>query len=453
MRSRKFIIVLPLITALLLLIPACSLSGSSISLEDKVATKVAATMQANPVNEPVPAETQPDQAPTAPPESVPQSAGISLSFVGPDRNAYYWNDAITSPLQLTTSGDVESTVISGDRIALVRLTPPYDYSLDIIATDGSGQRTLLTPENFAAFPHPAEVLTTAPFQVSWLPGTHILAFSTLYLWEGPGMGQGNDLYLLDTNSGTWRSLLTVPDNFAWRYTYSPDYSKIAISRPEGVDIYNAGGSLLTASVMTFDFVNTASEYAWVPSPVWSADSSLLAAVIPPKEPWTENPADSKIWVVSADGQGGTVTATSMTYFPSGFASISPDLTRITYLVRTSPGENTYSLKFASINNTGVIEAASGKILSAPDWSPGSTSYLFIDQDNGLFLSEAGSTPEGIPEITNPRNIQWANNDYYVVSAGGENGWNLWLGKVNATPQLLYSAFVQDGGWFSFDIDD
>ena len=452
MRPRKYFVILPLITALLL-IPACSLADSGISLEDKVATKVAATMNAGPVNEPSPVETQPTQAPTEPPGSVPQSANISLSFVGPDRNAYYWNDGMTAPLQLTTSADVDSTVISGNLIALVRLTLPHAYSLDVISTDSSNQRTLLTPENFAAFPHPTEVLTSGPFQVSWLRGTHLLAFSTLYLWDGPGMGQGNDLYLLDTDSGTWSTLLSVPDSFAWRYTYSPDYSRIAISRPQSVDIYNAGGSLVTGSVMSFDFVNTASEYAWVPTPVWSADGSLLAAVIPPKEPWTENPADSKIWVASADGQGGTVTSTSMTYFPSGFASISPDLTKITYLVRTSPGENMYALKSAGINNSGVIKAATGRIVSAPDWSPGSTSYLFIDQEKGLFLSEAGSTPELVPAITDPQNIQWANNEYYVVSAGGANGWNLWLGKVNATPQLIYSAFVQDGAWLNFDIDN
>ena len=54
---------------------------------------------------------------------------------------------------------------------------------------------------------------------------------------------------------------------SWKFTYSPDGSKIAISLPTGIATYNADGSLLEENVLIYPFVNTASEYAWVASPV------------------------------------------------------------------------------------------------------------------------------------------------------------------------------------------
>jgi len=59
---------------------------------------------------------------------------------------------------------------------------------------------------------------------------------------------------------------------------------IAISRPEGVDIYNADGTLMIADLITFPFVNTASDYAWIPQPIWSTDSTAMVVVVPPQEP-------------------------------------------------------------------------------------------------------------------------------------------------------------------------
>ena len=89
----------------LFLVTACANSGvTSSPTVDAISTRVAATMNAigsevTPL--PTLAETQPPAPAITPTEnSQPQSAPVSVAFVGPDRNAYYWDENMQESVKL-----------------------------------------------------------------------------------------------------------------------------------------------------------------------------------------------------------------------------------------------------------------------------------------------------------------------------------------------------------------
>ncbi len=416
---------------------------------DTIATYTAATINAQtdsttPESHTLPTLT-PDIGETT---SIPAVAPLSIAFVGPDRNAYYWNETLVGATQLTTSGDVSSAYVSPDGllVALSRTNDEISYTLDVINHDGTGLRTLLAPAGFMALPRPAESLSSVPGQVSWIPGTHTIAMSTRLTFEGPGSSTGDNLYFINADDGTITAPITLSDVWYFRFTFSPDGSNIAISVPDGIEIYTPDGIKLDKKVLAYDFVNTASEYAWVASPVWSSDSSTLAAVVPPKEPFNDPVADSTVWVVSADGLSGEMTMSrQMMYFPGGFASISPDLNKIVYLTQYgAPEDNARTINISNIDGTDEIAYTTGDIHLTPIWSKDSSKFYYYDQGLGAFIGQEGAAPLPLPDFSGVNTVQWIDGNRFIAASGPAGGWKLLLGNVGSPTGVIYSTAISSG---------
>lgn len=379
---------------------------------------------------------------------LPAAFPLSVAFVGPDRNLYYWNETISGTTQLTTSADVVNAYVSPDGllVAFTRTTDEISYSLEVINSDGSGMRTLLAPAGFAALPRPPESLSSVPGQVSWIPNSHKLAMSTRLTFEGPGSSTGDNLYTINADDGMVTTLITFSDVWYYRYTFSPDGTKIAISLPEGIEMYNINGSKLDKKVLAYEFINTASEYAWVASPVWSSDSLTLAAVVPPTEPFADPVADSTVWRVAADGLSGELTMSrQMMYFPSGFASISPDLNQIAYLTRYgAPEDNLRSINISNTDGTGGVVYTSGNIHGSPAWSKDGSKFYYYDQDSGAFIGQTGSAPLSLPDFISAQSIQWIDGNRFIAATGPTGGWKLLLGTVGSPTGVIYSTPITSG---------
>lgn len=379
---------------------------------------------------------------------VVSAAPLSVAFVGPDRNAYYWNETLVGTTQLTTSGDVSSAYVSpdGSLVAFTRTNDEISYTLDVINSDGSGLRTLLAPTAFAALSRPAESLSSIPGQLSWVPNSHTLAMSTRITFEGPGSATGDSLYFVNAEDGSITSPITLSDVWYYRYTISPDGTRIAISVPDGIEMYDSDGSKLDKKVLAYEFVNTASEYAWVASPVWSADSTTLVAAVPPKEPFADPVADSTVWRVAADGLSGELTMSrQMMYFPGGFASISPNLNRILYLTRFgAPEANMRSINISNIDGTGEIVYASGNIQQIPVWSKDNSKFYYYDQDLGAFIGQEGAAPQPLPDFNSAYTVQWIDDNRFIGAVGPAGGWKLLLGTVDGPTGVIYSTPISSG---------
>ena len=466
MPDMKLLFIIIASVFILLIGTACGLSTpEGVPSGDFIATSVAATVKAQPgsITEP-PVATQPETPPLKPtalpteiavpvtPEAPPP---LSVAFVAPDKNAYYWNETLSSPIALTSSADVEEAIVSpdGSQVAITRSTDWVSYTLDVINSDGSNLRTLIHPSGFATLPRPGDALASVPNQLSWVPGTRSLAMTTRITYDGPGYQTGENLYIIDSDTSEMRVLFNFATQWGWHYAISPDGTKIAVSYPEGMEIYDSSGAKLDHPVLTYPFINTASDYAWVASPEWSADSSTLVVVVPPQDPWSVPAADSSVYRISADGLSGELLFdTQMTYWPSQIAAVSPDLSKLAFLVRYSTAtDNIFTLRLANIDGSGITDYTSGKIYSVPVWSFDNTKFFYRDDATGAWIGQPGTAPVSIPDFNNTRDLTWVDADRYIGASGPEGGWKLLIGTYGASTDIIYSSPV-DGERLHFTVN-
>ncbi len=126
--------------SLVVFLVSCSpVSGPS---EDKISTIVAATVMAAGSESSLVSPT----ATTGSPTITPSPAPIRVSFVSTSRNLFTWVDGSGSPSQLTSSGDVSESFVSsdGNLIAMIRNADYTHFQVDVINSDGTNQRTLLS---------------------------------------------------------------------------------------------------------------------------------------------------------------------------------------------------------------------------------------------------------------------------------------------------------------------
>ena len=439
---------------------ACGLSvPSGVPSEDAVATKVAETLNAMP--QPT---LEPTTLPSAPSETVelaatpaptqPPLADLGVVITDPENDAYYWNESMSSLRKLTTSEDVDRAILSpdGKQVALVKTTDYYVYSLDVIATDGSGLRALVTPAAFDSLPRAEGAIASAPYQIIWLSNSQELIFTTYSMFEGPGLVVAENIYRLNTTTGELSVLITLPDQYRIMFFISPDESKVAVSYPEGINLYGIDGTLIRSAVITYPFVNTASEYAWVAEPVWSADSSRLIAVVPPQDPWVENPLDSTVWQIAGDGSSARILFTDQMTYQSSIAAVSPDLSKILYLDRIgSPSDNQFALRLANIDGSGMSEYATGSIHDLPSWSADGTYFYFHDLDSGAFIGQPGGSPVALPDFHAVQRVSWVDDTRFIGAAGPEGGWRVMMGST-AWPTVLIYTSDEDSGFLGFSIN-
>ncbi len=456
MSVKKLATIIGVIISLSLLMASCGiLNPTGVPSEEYINTSVAETVNAqNPVIEkpvvtetPAPTVDIPTDVPA--PTDEPTNPTLAVAFVSPDHDAFFWNETLAAPVQLTNSGDIREAIISpdGNRVVLLRSTDWVAYSLEIINSDGSELRTLIPISGFDALPRPTDSIASVPAHVSWVPQTNQLAMSIRHAYEGPGSPSGDTLFLIDPNTSTLSPLMTIDSGWSWDYTYSRDGSLIAISRPEGMDIYFADGTLVLADLITFPFVNTASEYAFLPMPTWAADRPALAVVVPPQDPWAQTLANSSVYYWDLAQSTNTASlkfTTPMTYWPMEVASISPDLSKLLYLIRDgAPEENRYALNLVNMDGSGTQQITVGELHNLPEWSTDGGSFYYHSDTGEAFLAQPGSTPVALPAFNQVRNVQWVDADRFIGASGTESGWQLLLGNTSAPAQVIYSTSSTD----------
>jgi hypothetical protein len=395
------------------------------------------------------------ELPTVEPSAAPVVYPIKVSFVSPDRDLYVWDESMPTAQKRVDTGDVSGSLISPDGTLVVytRTSDYTNFSLEVINFDGSGQRLLMDAAAFGALPRPSGALSSSPSLMVFVPNSHTLAFNTRIQFEGPGLAYNPVLYRIDVDAGTISNILNVGE--AWNFTYSPDGSKIAISIPTGVGTYNADGTLIDDTVLSYPFVDTASEYAWVASPAWSADSTQMMVSVPPQDPWTEPVGDGSLWRVAADGMTGEQTlSTPMIYNPGGSAYFSPDLTKVIYFTRFgAPADNTYTLHTANVDGTNNVSYLNGLFDQPVTWSPDNTHFFYtvrVADVRTSYIGTLGALPVVIPDISNANDSKWIDASRYLLSTSGGGGGSLLLGTVGSPTGVIYSG--TGTGFLNFSVN-
>jgi hypothetical protein len=198
----------------------------------------------------------------------------------------------------------------------------------VIRFDGSGERELVSSDQFLTLKNNVNAISAEPYIFSWVPNSHTLAFNTSPIFDGPGMMINNDLHLVDADSGVLTTLLTAGNGGV--FYYSPDGTQIALVHPENISLINADGSNRRNNALVYDPILTYSEFQYYAEPQWAPDSSFLRVAIPPQDTLGNSTEPTTIWHIPTDGSSAGVAGH---VFTSALSSVtfSPDLAWIAYL--------------------------------------------------------------------------------------------------------------------------
>ncbi len=445
--KNRFQILLP-IGLILILTVACSLPGSPTptpeDISKRVETAAAATITAlaplpTEVGIATPLPDLPEATPTEIPTNTPEPSGpAEVRLVYNDTNGLLWAWAEGgSPLQITSSGNVSDVRLSphGEWVVYTRtISEGRDVSLWAIRFDGSQEQQLVSQAEFNAMPlHPdifaGDVLSNQPYQIKFIPGGNTLAFTTYPQFEGSGLYDNKDLWLIDLENGTRSNLL--PAGQAGHFYFSPDGSQMALVTPEDISLINTDGSNRRDAVLTYPFVYTYSEYAYHAEPVWAADGSFLRVTIPPQDPLGDPSALGHIYQIPTDGS----PASMLGDLPLGlfnYGQFSPDLTQIAYLQQVGEAaDNSWALRFANANGDESFEFTRGN-LSFLSWAPDSNHFAFVQRSPwAIVLGQIGSAGTTLVDVNPSFKLSWLNENQYFFQYQTEPEDQLRLGTLGA----------------------
>ncbi len=379
---------------------------------------------------------------TATPTS--STANLQVAYIK-DRNVWIWSES-GGRRALTDSGDVLDVTISDDGkiIAYVREAVPLEQEqIWVIGVDGSDPRLLVSEEDLrAANPEAISdvIRGLGPYELDWLPGTHILYYNTRALMEY-GIWLYDDLYTV--NADTLEKTTILSSGNGGMFYLSPDGSQVALVTPTTISLANIDGSNLRSGLVTFPEVGTYSEYRYYPRPIWAADSSAIRVAIPPEDTLQEPIGPTNLWHIPADGSPAILIG-SIDAIPFAWPdnAISPDLEHIAYVKSVGgSADNITELHLSNPENTSDTNYRTGENIRFVSWLPDSSRFLFVSRDkdavSGLYLG----TVDGTPSLLSAgeviiHQIVWLNQTHYLYTVQGQGMFELRYGTVESQITLL-----------------
>lgn len=281
------------------------------------------------------------------------------------------------PVSLTSGGNDHFPQFSpdGEYIIFRRNVPPGPSGLDrfelwVIGRDGSGASPLIASGDLPGvmgqpmgFDDPV-MLDRLPWQVEWLADSRRVALNT-YIEGGYGLSLSYDLWVVHIETGSLNQVLS--DGQGGTFNYSPDETRLLVADHAKVTLMNADGSGRTVP-LKFELVNTASEYAFVPYPVWTPDGSQGMIAISSPEPFGPSPYNS-LHKINLSGEAvmmGTLPGINLIMDDLLW---SPDRKRLAYV--DSGGD----LCLANADGSGntVYEPDVDRFMG---WAPGNEHFIF-----------------------------------------------------------------------------
>ncbi|MBW8011794.1 MAG: hypothetical protein FVQ83_11235 [Chloroflexi bacterium] len=278
-----------------------------------------------------------------------------------------------------------------------------------INTDGSNLRQLVDGATLEALYTDDYALGIDLVRWEFIPGTHTLAFNTWLVYEGPNPGLRDDLYLVDTDTGAFTTLLNVGEG--GEFYYSPDGSQIAIVTSTNLSLMDADGGNRRDGILPND-----GDYQYEVIPRWSADGMHLRLAIPSPDPNAED-ASITVWEIPLDGSPAILLKTILSdSFLSHLVSfISPDMSQIAYNVRVGdPSDNIWALHIAEIEGTGDTVYQTGDVRFIA-WGPDSSNFVFLES-NLISAGRLGVESEPLENTASYGLMIWVDANRFLYQA-------------------------------------
>lgn len=371
----------------------------------------------------------PQKAPATPtlgPTPIPGPSALHVAYLKDSRIWLWVEEQGIRPLTEADAVDSPNLSDDGAMVAFVR----SDASLWVAKSDGTGERQLVSADDFAAMEpiDPGAVL----HRFDWVPGTHVLAFNTR-LQTQVGSTLNDDLRLVDAD--TLEQTVLLPPGEGGEFAYSPDGSQIAVTTPSSISLIGADGGN-RRPVLSYMPVTMYSQVQYYARPVWSADSSALRVAIPAADPQAEPAPPTSIWHIPADGASARMMG-SIAALPIVRPAFSPDLSHVAYLA----GQESL---FVTDLDTGQTVSYQSGVSDIVGWSLDSRHFGFLTFPDGRPQIQIGRL--GSPAVPADEDVEvsavdptWVGSYHYLYLANGPQGWEIRLGEVGGASHTLVAV--------------
>jgi len=417
--------------------PVATAAATTVPATAVPTTAVPAVPTATPTTPPV-ATTAPAAVATVQvgaPAPVP-AASLEIVYTDAGRNLWIWL-ADGSTRQLVKTGDVYDGMISPDGSVLVyiRTKDFKKFSVWAINPNGSNDHEMISQDDMKAMKNNDDAVGAQPYVISWIPGTHHLAFVTSPTFDGPGLQVNDDLWEINVDTGELTEILEPGQGGI--FYYSPDGKQIALVTPKTISLINADGSNRRDSVLKFTPVNTYSEFLYYPTPKWAPDSSLLHVAIPPKDALADPGEKTTLYEIPTDGSSAQKLGT-VTTAPLLAPEFSPDASRMIYVkVHGAAADNQRELHLADPNSSSDTVYRTAQ-LDFNGWAPDSAHFLYTEGSD-TFLGQIGV--DAVRLLSDTRSataVDWLQNGQIVFLHKISNGWQIKLGAPGGASEILIS---------------
>ena len=412
----------------------CWISGGS-SFSTAVNTDGVTVAEVPPTPTPVPPEPQPGQAILA---YVDNGRPLATTF-DPNEESPNLTDLV--PL-VPDDANVQQVLISPDgrRLAYLRGTPDRT-ELHVVNLDGGDDRLLVDSGNLPLASDDAG-LSAVVDKMQWLPDGSGLAFNTSQYSSSFGGAFGQEDLWTVTLDGTLTQRLPFYQG-GGLFLVLPN-GEILLSKRDAIEKVNADGSN-RLRLITFDFINTASEYIYYPILQLARDGNTVFTAIPSPEPFGTDPS-THLWRIVGNG------AEEMGVLPHNIlfnpVQWSVNGTRLGYAA--FPGSTPPGIILAEGNGNGAELYTTAEQLRFFGWSGDGQHFLFTSP-NVVAVGQVDGDPVEIPIPAGGvvQMAEWLTNGRFLIVTVFEGGWRTDRGDTGGTIQEL--LVVPGSGDVEYDI--
>jgi hypothetical protein len=328
-------------------------------------------------------------------------------------NVWLWTEGIGTS-QLTFDGGAKKPVISSDglMVAFIR-----NGELWVVNADGSNEASLVDSTFLTGLIPGGDIVEVNDFV--WQPGNHVIYFNTAVITGEAGYHIPQfDLYSFNIDDAGLGIISIESPALGGVPTFSPDGLILALAQPDKIIFLGIEGNTWD-EVLTFPFVLTYSESAYVPAVVWNLDSSAARVVIPAHDALAEPDAVTTVWDLPVDGTSTIVdTFVAVPVFAAS-PLLSSDGTKVLYMAPDG-SNNTIQVRQFGGADSGYTYANSGQI-GIDSWSPDSINFIYwLPQPSDTFIAAVGYRAYSVSDVGPDANdVQWIDSRRlaYLTSAG------------------------------------
>ena len=375
---------------------------------------------------------EPTITPTTESEQVAESSSAVVAVNG--RLAYADNTGVwlvtldmtqnpptaTDVTQIANATDVGSVMLSPDGQQVAFTVGSFsENGLFVVDVAGNNGR-LLTQSSDLASQRGIDTAESALLisQVQWLPNSQGLAFNTdLVNLIGPGIFNQEDFWTMMLNGelterfgiGELGGIFDISNG-----------NKIIAGGAEKIVRANLDGSGLE-EVVSFELVNTASEYIYYPQPHWVANGSRAFVAVPNREQFSAE-ANFTLFEIASSGEVEMLTAVSGNILFGG-ARWTEAGNRVAYIASEVGTGALPELSLATGSGGSPVAYDTDAQLAFHEWNAGGNAFVYAGSDY-YGIGQLDATPVQIVTNTQTADMQWLNDNAFVVASGQSGAWTL-----------------------------